>query len=317
MSGINRMPLRFITNRRYRYKNKFIKMATKVKATASKPGAWVVNSKDRGRKSIKNGKVYLNDKEEFQIELYNPLQKCVLADIKLNGSSISKAGLVLNPGQRFYLDCFIEDNKKFIFNTYEVENTDEVKEAIAKNGLLEVHFYEESVNTLESWGIRDYFYPYWRRTYPYNPWWYTNDIYYSNINLTTGGNFYCNTTTTSGDFCNQATFDSNMLGGLSLTNISNNIETGRVDKGDKSNQKFESVDMDFSSYIIASTVIHLLPESRKPLEVKDIKKSSNVTQSSEQMNSINLLSKLGELHKAGVLTDEEFTSKKAELLSKI
>jgi len=313
-------------------------MATKVKTIPTKPGAWVVNSKDRGRKSIKNGKVYLYDKEEFQIELYNPLQKCVLADIKLNGSSISKAGLVLNPGQRFYLDCFIEDNKKFIFNTYEVENTDEVKEAITKNGLLEVNFYEESINTLSTWILRDYN----RRYYPWNPC----------FDIGTGGDFYCSTNTFASDtsYCNEV-FDSNILVGSSMKNISN-IETGRVDKGEKSKQKFETVDMDFTSYSIASVIVHLLPESRKPIEIKDIKKikvelpKQNYTKEqiealknivgdfvweydtddnrlklnnaiSEELKTIEILTKLGELHKAGLLTDEEFSVKKTELLSKI
>jgi len=112
-------------------------MAKQVKTTV--PSAWIVNSNDRGRKSIKKGKVYLSDKEEFQIELFNPLQDCVLADIKLNGNSISKSGLVLNPGQRFYLDCFIDDKKKFIFDTYEVDDTDETAQAIAKNVQLPQH----------------------------------------------------------------------------------------------------------------------------------------------------------------------------------
>jgi hypothetical protein len=40
-------------------------------ASNSKPNAWIVNSTDKGRKSIKNGKVYLKDSEEFQIELFN------------------------------------------------------------------------------------------------------------------------------------------------------------------------------------------------------------------------------------------------------
>ena len=46
----------------------------KLKNATLAPGAWVVNSNDKGRKSIKKGKVYLQDKEEFVIELYNPLQ---------------------------------------------------------------------------------------------------------------------------------------------------------------------------------------------------------------------------------------------------
>jgi hypothetical protein len=41
-------------------------------------------------------------------------------------------GLVLNPGQRYYLDCFIDDNKKFIFNTYDVDDSNETANATEK-----------------------------------------------------------------------------------------------------------------------------------------------------------------------------------------
>jgi hypothetical protein len=58
------------------------------------------------------------------------------------GNSISTSGLVLNPGQRYYLDCFIDDNKKFIFNTYDVDDSNETANATEKNGLLEVFFYK-------------------------------------------------------------------------------------------------------------------------------------------------------------------------------
>jgi len=313
-------------------------MAKQVKTTTT-PSAWVVNSKDRGRKSIKKGKVYLQDKEEFVIELFNPLQDCVLADIKLNGKSISQTGLVLNPGQRFYLDCFIDDKKKFIFNTYEVDETDETAEAIAKNGLLEVFFYKESVVTLENWNdkfnriLTGRTYPYWvYPTYPYcvyptYPW---GGVYYG-TGITTG---ICNTTTTAGNFnltnvstsnayyssnttpinasyTNNVSLTSDTIGGNTNLNT-RSIETGRIEKGQKSQQKFESIDMDFDKYYIASTILQILPESRKPIETKEIKRSTTVS-----LDSIVLLEKLGELHKAGILTEEEFTTKKAELLSKI
>ena len=39
-----------------------------VKKEKKSPSAWIVNSTDRGRKSVKNGKVYLSDKFEFEIE---------------------------------------------------------------------------------------------------------------------------------------------------------------------------------------------------------------------------------------------------------
>ena len=302
-------------------KIKKTKMAKKAATTITAPAAWIVNSNDRGRKSIKKGKVYLQDKEEFVIELYNPLQNCVLVDIKLNGNSISKSGLVLNPGQRFYLDCFIDDKKKFVFNTYEVDDTDETQQAIAKNGLLEVFFYKESVVTLENWNdkfnriLTGRTYPYW--TYPSYPW---GGVYY--------GTGICNTTTTAGNFnltnvstsnayySNNTPINTSYTNNVSLTSAigdsTKSIETGRIEKGDKSKQKFESIDMDFDKYYIASTILQILPESRKPIETKEIKRSTTVS-----LDSIVLLEKLGELHKAGILTEEEFTTKKAELLSKI
>lgn len=295
-------------------------MAKKTATTITAPSAWIVNSNDRGRKSIKKGKVYLQDKEEFVIELYNPLQSCVLADIKLNGNSISKSGLVLNPGQRFYLDCFIDDKKKFIFNTYEVDETGETQQAIAKNGLLEVFFYKESVVTLENWNekfnriLTGRSYPYWT-TYPWGGVYYgTCTTTTGNFNLTnasTSNAYYSsNTTPINASYTSNVSITSDTIGGNTNLNT-RSMETGRIEKGQKSQQKFESIDMDFDKYYIASTILQILPESRKPIETKEIKRST------VSLDSILLLEKLGELHKAGILTEEEFTTKKAELLSKI
>jgi len=307
---------------------------TKLKSTTLAPGAWVVNSNDKGRKSIKKGKVYLQDKEEFIIELYNPLQQAVLADIKLNGNSISKSGLVLNPGQRFYLDCFIDDRKKFIFNTYEVEDNDETQNAIAKNGLLEVFFYKESVVSLDGWSnkfnriIVERYYPTWYPWYRdyYSPW---GGYYYGG---TTANDSFANTTTntvnlnSSNSIVGNAYYSSDLSfnasnGTITTSYSSNNIETGRIEKGEKSKQKFEKVDMDFDNYYIASTIIQLLPESRKPVETKELKKERRIVFNQENKNKsedvIELIKKLAELHTAGILTNDEFTNKKAELLSKI
>jgi hypothetical protein len=126
-------------------------MAKSIAQTKTKPSAWIVTPNDKGRKSIKSGKVFLEDKEEFEIELFNPLTVSVLADIKLNGQSISKTGLVVKPGQRVYLDCFIDDKKKFVFSTYEIDGGLESLDATQNNGLLEVFFYKEDVITLDNW----------------------------------------------------------------------------------------------------------------------------------------------------------------------
>jgi hypothetical protein len=302
-------------------------MAKQIASSNSKPNAWIVSTKDRGRKSIKGGKVFLNNEEEFEIELFNPLTVSVLADIKLNGQSISKTGLVIKPGQRVYLDCFIDDRKKFKFSTYEIEANSESINATQNNGLLEVFFYKEDVITLDNWQRRfDRIIV--EKHYPYNPYpWYNQPWYNPNV--------YCGTTIgTSGISTNTALYSSNnnigysytsnvdlsnlnIGGSLEMTPI-NSIETGRVEKGEKSKQKFTEVDIEFEKNYIASTIIQILPESRKPAEVKDIKgiKAKDIFKR-ETDEIIDLIKKLGELHSAGILTDDEFSEKKSELLSKI
>ena len=296
-----------------------------------KPSAWVVSS-DKGRKSIKNGKVYLKDKEEFQIELFNPLTDCVLADIKLNGNTISQSGLVIRPGERFYLDCFIDDKKKFVFNTYEVEDSQSAKVAISKNGMLEVFFYKESVVGLSNWRSRfdrvivERYYPV---HYPhYQPYWYGN-VYCGTTITTTGGlsgtttggssilsNNIVGTATTNTAYYSQP-INSAYTSGIDSTTTSyssNTVETGRVEKGKKSSQKFDEVDMDFEKFHISSVVLQLLPDSTKPAEAKELKKAKA---SNPAEDTIGLIKKLADLKVAGILTEEEFSEKKADLLSRI
>lgn len=317
-------------------------MAKQIAQTNTKPSAWIVSPNDKGRKSIKSGKVFLNDGDEFEIELFNPLTVSVLADIKLNGQSISKTGLVVKPGQRVYLDCFIDDKKKFIFSTYEIDGGLESLDATQNNGLLEVFFYKEDVITLDNWQTKfgriivEKYYPY--NPYPwYNPYtvWYgtgsptisgsyvvttnlTNRIIGTNTNLANG---IIGTTTTSNAYYSSNNV-SNTSNSINLSNLNitgsnnmnslNSIETGRVEKGETSKQKFTEVDMDFEKHYIASTIIQILPESRKPAEVKDVKKVKQ-----ESNDVIELIKKLADLHSAGILTDDEFSEKKTELLSKI
>jgi len=313
-------------------------MAKTIASSNSKPNAWIVSPNDRGRKSIKNGKVFLTDGDEFEIELFNPLTVSVLADIKLNGQSISKTGLVVKPGQRVYLDCFIDDRKKFKFSTYEIENSGESLDATQNNGLLEVFFYKEDVITLDNWQrkfdriIVEKHYPVYYPTHPSYPY-YRPSIWFGTTSpnwgctITDNGSGIIGTTTTSNAF-----YSSNNLVNCSYTsdvdlsktygslssNI-NSIETGRVEKGEKSKQKFTEVDMDFEKHYISSTIIQILPESRKPVETKDIfnKKTGEINVKKESDEVIELIKKLADLHSVGILTDEEFSEKKSELLSKI
>lgn len=330
-------------------------MAKQIASSNSKPGAWIVSPENRGRKSIKSGKVFLNDGDEFEIELFNPLTVSVLADIKLNGQSISKTGLVVKPGQRIYLDCFIDDRKKFKFSTYEIENSTESLEATQNNGLLEVFFYKEDVVTLDNWQ-RKFDKIIVEKWYPYNPypWYNPYRVYYGTGGFpifgttTNNANGIIGTTTTSNAYYSSNninssyTTDSNVsYGGTTVNNLFsvNNIETGRVEKGEESKQKFTEVEMDFEKHYISSTIIQILPESRKPVYTKEIFNNKtgeinfkNVPTKKKKLGTsgtwphhyetdtdsiIELIKKLGELNSAGILTDEEFSTKKAELLSKI
>jgi hypothetical protein len=312
---------------KYRTKIKKNSMKTKEVKGANLPGAWVCNSKDKGRKSIKSGNIYLQNNEEFQIEIFNPLKECVLADIRLNNQSISKTGLVIKPGQRVYLDCFVDDRKKFIFQTYEIEVTDESQEAIQNNGLMEVFFYKEEAVSLKNWSeklrevvVREYYpiyvdrYPYYR---PY-PVWYGN--YYGTINIGTTGTY--NSTNLTNGVLNSSYTSNFDLSNLNVSNcfssnsmpISNSLETGRIEKGEKSAQQFSEVDMDFEKNYIHHIVYQLLPESRKPIEV-ETKKSSEKLKEGHQ--AADLLIKLKDLKDAGVISAEEFDEKKKELLARI
>lgn len=256
------------------------------------PSAWIVNPKDRGRKSIKKGnKVYLNDGQNFEIELWNPLKDSVLADIRVNGKSISKSGLVILPGQRFYLDCFVDDKKKFVFNTYNVENTSESIEAISDNGKVEVFFYKEDTDILKIKTPVYYpsypsYYPVYYPIYPptYNTYCNTkigsinsdtisttNDIYSMNVNSNTLNTNLSNITYTSNSYYSSTNLDINPTS-LSDVTKSTNIETGRVGKGEESKQKFEDVDMNFQNYIISHISYQILPESQRPIKTDEIKR---------------------------------------------
>ena len=110
------------------------------------PTANLAVNKSRIKIYNKQGEIptyYLQKGQEFQIELFNPTTDVVLAKIILNGKAISQGGLVLNPGQRVFLERYLDVAKKFLFDTYEVANTNEVKAAIENNGDFKVEFYRE------------------------------------------------------------------------------------------------------------------------------------------------------------------------------
>lgn len=232
---------------------------------------------------------YLKKGQEFQIELFNPTTDVILAKIILNGNPISQGGLVLNTGQRVFLDRYLDVAKKFLFDTYEVSNTEEVKKAIEKNGDFKVEFYRERVpNYLNTLAINSNTARGFGGTLINNTTigGYASSIPNGSVNLTNTSGHIGTTAlyNASVDLTNCAgsiTFDS-MDGTLSIDTPSENkslkrsfarsksIETGRVEKGSDSDQKVVTVNKTFDYFAFHTVEYKMLPVSQKINTVEDI-----------------------------------------------
>lgn len=234
--------------------------------TGPKPTAHITRGKNRLKGY--NDTFYLKDGSNFEIELYNPTQGRVLAKISLNGVSVSAGGIVINPGQRVFLERFIDEDRKFEFSTYWVGKTDLDKKAIEHNGLVEVAFFQEAGSP--SWA------PYWGGlTSTGSPLFFTtgaNASYPINDGMT-HTNYLNNLLTPIGssDVKSSLVFD----GSASSTYTSNaspkRTQTGRVEKGERSDQVLETAHGTFSQLILAACSFKLMPENQKTVEAGEIR----------------------------------------------
>ena len=239
-----------------------------------KPTAHI--TKKKSRLKVYNGHVvFLNDKDNFEFEIHNPKQNSVLCKIKLNGEYISTSGVVLRPGQRVFLERFLDTNNKFEFSTYKVNDTSENRSAIDLNGDVLIEFYDEQV------GINNFLYLNNHRTIydsprsgDYIPKFGTTTI------TTTGGAGYGTTTTyntSNATFTSSVNMDSHNK--FEPSSILRNdrklkkqsIETGRVEKGDKSNQSFTNSYEQFNYYTSHTVEFKIQPLSTKNKTTEDIR----------------------------------------------
>jgi hypothetical protein len=246
-----------------------------------KPTAHI--TKKKSRLKVYNGHVvFLNDKDNFEFEIHNPKNKTVLCKIKLNGEYISTSGVVLRPGQRVFLERFLDSNNKFEFSTYDVKDTSENRSAIDLNGDVLVEFYDEqeisnnfliSNRTNYGSGI-----VYGSRTNDYIP-------KFGTTISTTGGVY--NTTTTTYNTSNaiftssvssdtfRSKFDTSktLLSGKpnSLKKKNNSIETGRIEKGEQSNQNFTNSYEQFYYHTSHTIKFKIQPTSTKNVSVEEIR----------------------------------------------
>jgi hypothetical protein len=219
--------------------------------TSLQPQSFITKGKQRLKQFTDT--VYLKNGDEFEIELFNPTHNKVLAKIEMNGNSIGN-GIILRPGERIFLERYLDEAKKFLFDTYEVNGLDdEVKQAIANNGDVVVRFYNEMViSTYSTTGSGTLT--------------ISNPITYTTNTATP---YYNNTFTTTSTGTN--TFYSNTLtSGTVSTNSLKTIETGRVEKGSNSDQSFTYDSSSFYSYASATNVWKIKPESTKIKTKEDL-----------------------------------------------
>lgn len=197
--------------------------------------------------------VYLKDGQSFEIELFNPKTFSVLAKISINGVQISSSGIVLKPGQRVFLERFLDEAKKFRFETYEVEDSTQAKEAIRKNGEVKVEFFHERPQAYAS-------------TYVYagTPTTWVNTFTVQPASFTVNGELY-----------NSLNPGGISFGGTTINNVSmsaaGSLETGRVESGGASNQSFEQYTGSFNWLVDESVTLLIKPVSAKPVEVGEIR----------------------------------------------
>ena len=245
--------------------------------------------------------VYMNNGDEFQIQLFNPEQDTIGAEVSINGNKIPGI-LVIRPGERIWLERYLTEQSKFKFTTYEVNNPDEdssVARAIANNGTIEIKFYREKQKCSNwnniTWDSRssDFF----TKLADYS-WDVENNNTYKeltdnnallNARISACDSDYNNATYLSLNTTCCDTLTNSVLPPThnthfstkrivpektykSATPISNKIETGRIDKGSYSNQKLEHVNIEFENWHFKKEVIKILQSSRKPYTSSDIKK---------------------------------------------
>ena len=258
-------------------------------------------------KTYQGNDIFLNNGDEFQIRLFNPLSEKIGAQVTINGKSSSHL-LVLNPGEDVVVDRFIDEQRRMIFETYQYDDGSQAaRNAVANNGIIQINFHKEFVpiqwpvynNTITTT------YPSFSGSSgPYATLHNTAGI--GSVNIGNSGTLGGGTTSNCFHLSADITMDMNntvftassqpfvspgiycMDKDLSFVSdeqpeiksrsgssrkLSKSIlkETGRVEKGEKSDQRFKSVDIQFETYAFHTIIYHLKPMSEKNSYVKEVR----------------------------------------------
>ena len=250
------------------------------------------------KKIYDNNQIFLNPNDNFEFRFFNPLQEKLGIEIIFNGQKKDKSLLILNPGEDVSIDRFLNDKKKMKYSTYFIDGKNEqAVKASEKNGLVTFNFYKE-----ELWNNINYSYtttystaglygsshlPHFGNTYSGSL-----DVSGSITNTTNYSDYICeksdkdivysnyiNNTTTSNTTLDSMNINATYTASLGDTTKSftpqnqtyEKLETGRVEKGEESNQDFETIDTKFQSTPFHSISYMLKPESTKQKNIGEIR----------------------------------------------
>jgi hypothetical protein len=226
----------------------------------------IITSNRNELKSYQGNVVYLNDGDNFELRFFNPLQEKIGVDINFNGLRKGTGLLVINPGQDVILDRFLDEQRKMVFETYVVDgnNSDAVK-AIEQNGVINFQFFKE-----KKWNQDVYFSSFNTRNS-------NSRIYKSKSKgINPGQDIWF--PSSSGPAPSIQTLGASAFDGRSFADgidaepmLESALETGRIEKGEVSDQELKVVDLNFETHPFHTVSYKMMPFSAKTREVTEIR----------------------------------------------
>lgn len=255
------------------------------------PSVMITSNKNE-LKVYQGNEVYLNNGDNFELRLFNPLNEKIGVEIIFNGVKKGDSYLVLNPGQDVTLDRFLDEQRKMVFETYTVDgNNNSAMKAIEQNGLITFNFYKEYYRSNFRIYYNDVNINY---NFPPNPFHYNSTSFSQKskgvrgtncvngsigspmYNTTNNINYgilsqesFTNITTTS--FTSNASYTTSDASFNSSLSLPKTIETGRVEKGDMSNQQLRQVNTEFQNDVFHTISYRMLPYSSKNQNINEIR----------------------------------------------
>ena len=214
--------------------------------------------------------VYMDNGTEFQIQLFNPKTTEIACRVYINDEQMYN-DIVLRPGERLWLERFLDRPQKFLFETYTVDGNDSsVQRAIRDNGTIRVRFYDRRIRQKQDGLILE-------KSSNFNNYNISYPSFDSRTTKTGTWEITCSDANVS-SFSTLGIQDASFATGeRGISCYSVQIpevkqETGRVTECSHSQQTFDTVNMDFESWSYSEEIIKILPTSQKPVHKEDLQK---------------------------------------------